>query len=166
MLLGLSWRSREFWVTSKHTLWCYPQRHGVQNSACKQDTVFPAYIRHKDWPILRQWAAWVKDTHRPPALGVVGTSNEAFKMTPIPFDIWEGVLGRSALSKKRGTFKPPSTAPAYKVAFAKVGQLAENPPARQQSWVRSLVRKMPWESKKPTPVFLPGESHGQRILAG
>ena len=31
----------------------------------------------------------------------------------------------------------------------------------------SWVRKMPWRSKKlPTPVFLPGEFHGQRSLAG
>ena len=29
------------------------------------------------------------------------------------------------------------------------------------------VRKMPWRRKwQPTPVFLPGESHGQRSLAG
>ena len=29
------------------------------------------------------------------------------------------------------------------------------------------VRKIPWRRKwKPTPVFLPGNSHGQRILAG
>ena len=30
-----------------------------------------------------------------------------------------------------------------------------------------LVRKTPWRKKwQPTPVFLPGESHGQRSLAG
>ena len=29
------------------------------------------------------------------------------------------------------------------------------------------VRKTPWRRKwQPTPVFLPGESHGQRSLAG
>ena len=29
------------------------------------------------------------------------------------------------------------------------------------------VRKVPWRRKwQPTPVFLPGESHGQRSLAG
>ena len=29
------------------------------------------------------------------------------------------------------------------------------------------VRKIPWRRAwKPTPVFLPGESHGQRILMG
>ena len=31
----------------------------------------------------------------------------------------------------------------------------------------SWVRKIPWRRKwKPTPVFLLGESHGQRILVG
>ena len=29
------------------------------------------------------------------------------------------------------------------------------------------VRKIPWrKAQQPTPVFLPGESHGQRSLAG
>ena len=30
-------------------------------------------------------------------------------------------------------------------------------------WVRQISRK---RSRQPTPVFLPGESHGQRSLAG
>ena len=30
-----------------------------------------------------------------------------------------------------------------------------------------LIRKIPWRRAwQPTPVFLPGESHGQRSLAG
>ena len=37
----------------------------------------------------------------------------------------------------------------------------------QETWVQSLVRKIPWRREwLPTPVFLPGESHGQRSLAG
>ena len=33
--------------------------------------------------------------------------------------------------------------------------------------VRPWVMKIPWRRKRqPTPVFLPGESHGQRSLAG
>ena len=36
-------------------------------------------------------------------------------------------------------------------------------PAQVQSW----VRKIPWRREwLPTPVFLPGEFHGQRSLAG
>ena len=37
----------------------------------------------------------------------------------------------------------------------------------QETWVTSLVGKIPWRRKwQPTPVFLPGKSHGQRSLAG
>ena len=36
-------------------------------------------------------------------------------------------------------------------------------PAMRETW----VQKIPWRRKwQPTPVFLPGESHGQRSLAG
>ena len=41
-----------------------------------------------------------------------------------------------------------------------------NPPAMQETpeiWVQSWVRKIPWRRGwQPTPIFLPGESHGQR----
>ena len=38
-------------------------------------------------------------------------------------------------------------------------------PAMQETWVQSLDQEDPlvWQ---PTPVFLPGEFHGQRSLAG
>jgi len=33
--------------------------------------------------------------------------------------------------------------------------------------IRNMVRKIPWRRKwQPTPVFLPGKSHGQRSLVG
>ena len=36
----------------------------------------------------------------------------------------------------------------------------------QEMWVRSLLGKIPWRKKwKPTPIFLPVKSHGQRSLA-
>ena len=39
--------------------------------------------------------------------------------------------------------------------------------ALQETWVLSLGRKIPWRRKwQPTPVFLPGKSHGRRILVG
>ena len=49
--------------------------------------------------------------------------------------------------------------------------MVKNPTAMQETqeigfdpWV---VRKIPWRRKQqPTPVFLPGKSHGQRSLAG
>ena len=37
----------------------------------------------------------------------------------------------------------------------------------QETQVRSLGWKVPWRKAwQPTPVFLPGDSHGQRSLAG
>ena len=45
--------------------------------------------------------------------------------------------------------------------------MVKNLPAMQKTQVQSLVRKIPWRRKwQPTPVFLPGESHGQKTLAG
>ena len=46
-------------------------------------------------------------------------------------------------------------------------QMVKNLVAIQETWVQSLVGKIPWRRKwQPTPVFLPGEFHGQRSLAG
>ena len=48
-----------------------------------------------------------------------------------------------------------------------VAQMVKNLPAIRETRVRFLAGKIPWRRKwKPTPVFLPGESHGQRSLAG
>ena len=48
-----------------------------------------------------------------------------------------------------------------------VVQIVKNLLIMQEARVRSLVKKIPrrraWQ---PTPVFLPGESHGQRSLVG
>ena len=48
-----------------------------------------------------------------------------------------------------------------------VVQMVKNLPAVWETWVRSLLRKIPWRRKwQPTPGFLPGESYGQRSLMG
>ena len=54
-----------------------------------------------------------------------------------------------------------------------VAQRLKRLPAMQETWVRSLgwadpwVGQIPWRRKwQPTPVFLPGESHGWRSLVG
>ena len=40
-------------------------------------------------------------------------------------------------------------------------------PAMWETWVDPQVKKIPWRRKwQPTPVFLPGEFHGQRSLVG
>ena len=47
------------------------------------------------------------------------------------------------------------------------GSTVKNPPAMQETQVQSLGREDPLEKEwQPTPIFLPGEFHGQRILAG
>ena len=46
-------------------------------------------------------------------------------------------------------------------------QTVKNLPAMQETWVQSLGQEDPLEKEwPPTPVFLPGEFHGQRSLAG
>ena len=43
--------------------------------------------------------------------------------------------------------------------------MVKNLPAIQETWVQSLGQEDPLEEGiEPTPVFLPGESHGQRTL--
>ena len=55
---------------------------------------------------------------------------------------------------------------SYSLALL-VAQMVKNLPAMQETWVRSLGREDPLErSWQPTPVFLPGELHEQRSLAG
>ena len=74
-------------------------------------------------------------------------------------------LFRGQVSFLRGCFSLPGL--PYKVDFPG-GSEVKNLPAMQDTWVQSLVwEKIPWRRKWwPTPVFLPGESHGQRSLAG
>ena len=44
-----------------------------------------------------------------------------------------------------------------------VTQMLKNLPAMQENQVWSLVRKIPWRREwQPTPIFLPGQFHGQR----
>ena len=43
------------------------------------------------------------------------------------------------------------------------GSAVKNPPAMQESQVGKILQRRAWQ---PTPVSLPGESHGQRSLAG
>ena len=47
------------------------------------------------------------------------------------------------------------------------GSVVKNPPAMQETRFNPCVGKIPWRRKwLPTPVFLPGESLGQRSLVG
>ena len=54
-----------------------------------------------------------------------------------------------------------------RIRHSLVVQLVKNLPAMQETWVWFLGLVDPMEKEMPlTPVFLPGESHGQRNLVG
>ena len=58
----------------------------------------------------------------------------------------------------------PHVISQYPRAFL-VAQTVKNSPAMQETWVRSLGRKIPWRwAWQPTPVFLSVEFHRQRRL--
>ena len=47
------------------------------------------------------------------------------------------------------------------------GSEVKRMPAMRETWVRSLGQEDPLKKEMaPTPVFLPGESHGRRSLVG
>ena len=49
----------------------------------------------------------------------------------------------------------------YLLRASLVPQTVKNPPAMQRSGFDPWVGKIPWQRKwQPTPVFLPGKSHG------
>ena len=50
---------------------------------------------------------------------------------------------------------------------SQVALVVKNPPSNKRCGFNSWVRKIPWRRAwQPTPVLLPGESHGQRSPAG
>ena len=63
--------------------------------------------------------------------------------------------------------KDPGVLPYPRFLVPHVAQMVKNLPSMWKSWVRSLGWEDPRRRKwQPTPVFLPGEFHGQRSLAG
>jgi len=45
--------------------------------------------------------------------------------------------------------------------------MVKNSLAMRETWFNPWVGKIPWRRAwQPTPVFLPGEAHGQRSLTG
>ena len=48
-----------------------------------------------------------------------------------------------------------------------VAQMVKRPPTTRETCIQSLGQKIPWRKKwQPTPVLLPGKSHGPRTLVG
>ena len=55
----------------------------------------------------------------------------------------------------------------FSLCYSLVTQTVKNLLAVQEAWIRSWVGKIPWRREwQPTPVFFPGESHGQRSPMG
>ena len=63
--------------------------------------------------------------------------------------------------------KAPNTSHWTSDWASPVDQVVKNLPALQETWVRSLSQEDPQEKEmQPTPVFLPGKSHGQEKPSG
>ena len=58
-------------------------------------------------------------------------------------------------------------APASTLSISLVAQTVQHLPARREIGFNPWVGKIPWRRKwQPTPVLLPGKSHGWRSLVG
>ena len=83
----------------------------------------------------------------------------------------KGTLKRNtALSSSQGTCPSSSlrlfSLPSEGLITSLMVQTVRSLPAMQETQADPWVGKSPWRRKwQPTPVFLPGESHGQRSLA-
>ena len=99
--------------------------------------------------------------------------------TPQGGDIWSEIygsfigLGVEELATEKGEYWKFSETrkcldfPACSVGFPHSSVSKKICLQCRRPGFNSLVGKIPWRRKwQPTPVFLPGESHGQRSLAG
>ena len=88
----------------------------------------------------------------------ISPSNEYSGLISFRFD-WFDLLA------VQGTLK--SLLQHYNSKTSLVAQTVKRLPAMRETWVRSLVQEDSWRRKwQPTPVSLPGESHGWRSLIG
>ena len=78
----------------------------------------------------------------------------------------ESTRNAGGASSIPGSGRSPGEGIGYSLQYSRaslVAQTVKNPPAMQETW----FGKSPWRRAwQPTPVFLPGESHGQRSLDG
>ena len=74
------------------------------------------------------------------------------------------LTGKGKLRSKRSQWYAVFDS-TYTKIYSLVAQTVKSLPILQETQVLSWVRKIPWRRKEqPIPVFLPGESHGQRSL--
>ena len=82
---------------------------------------------------------------------------------------WWGCMGSQRIGPKLVTQQQQQTnndpTEKFEYFLSLVAQLVKNLPAVQETWVQSLGQKIPWRREwQLTPVFLPGEFHGERNL--
>ena len=83
------------------------------------------------------------------------------------FPLWGPHHRTSNSNWCRGKKLSPCFTSALSVGAALVAQRIKRLPTMPKTRVQSLSGEDPWRRKwQPTPVLLPGESHGQRSLAG
>ena len=71
------------------------------------------------------------------------------------------IWGKASWSQRCSGLKESSTRASL------VAQTVKSPPAMRETRFNPCVKKSPWRAERlPTPVFLPGEFHGQRSLVG
>ena len=78
-------------------------------------------------------------------------------------------LGERSYATDSLIFKWDSMSSSVKGQAPLVAQTVKNLPAMWKTWLGSVPGsgRFPWRRKwQPAPAFLPGESHGQRSLAG
>ena len=85
------------------------------------------------------------------------------------FAVKSGQLEGSGLTHRRTEFEPPSTKNSLHAvpSHVLVAQVVKSPPECGRPGFNPWIRKVPWRRKwQPTPIFSPGQFHGQRSLAG
>ena len=101
------------------------------------------------------------------------------KLWDLPLPNQKGPKGIQELIQIRRSIGPPSSQDLYiyytlhthththtHTQSSLVAQMVKNLPPVQETW-EPWVRKIPWRREwQSTPVFLPGEFHGQRSLVG
>ena len=93
--------------------------------------------------------------------GISSLLEEGMVVRGVPSVAWQPHLWSWAAEDSRGSYFERS--PSGSTGKEPICQGRRCWRHRFDSW----VRKMPWRRKwQPTPVFLPGKSHGQRNLAG
>ena len=92
------------------------------------------------------------------------------KRLPTLWEVRVQSLGREDLLVKGMATHSSILAPSKKGAQRRVSlvvQRLKHLPTMWETWVQSLGREDPWRRKwQPTPLFLPGISHGWRSLVG